>query len=108
MGAAVMGGRDAERAGCIADKSMRWTGGRRKHFHGVVESKVQVQGDQSIIGVLLVRGKVNGRIAAESCIRAKQGFLSKNKSTLFGRVGTNLSKHIGKHMTKSVSGPLCE
>ena len=39
MGAAVMGGRDAERAGCVADKVMRWTSGRRKHFHGVVESK---------------------------------------------------------------------
>jgi hypothetical protein len=39
MGAAVMGGRDAERVGCVADKVMRWTSGRRKHFHSVVESK---------------------------------------------------------------------
>jgi hypothetical protein len=60
MGAAVMGGRDAERAGCITDKLMRWAGGRWKHFHGVlVESKARVQQDGSIAGVLLVGMKTD-------------------------------------------------
>jgi hypothetical protein len=59
------------------------TSGKRKHFHGVVESKSGVQWNGSIIRVFLEGMKAYGRIVV-SCVGAKRGILAKTKSTLVG------------------------